>query len=290
MAASTLGQLAMSATGVTGFVPFVVGAIAFICAVLPSALTSTPQPRPLASARLDVMLLYKTSPVAVIASFSCGMANGTFGTLAPVYGYTLGLDAAGIAYLFSITAIVGAIAQIPAGRFSDLVDRRIIMVALATIAALVGAILVVADPREAGAWLYAMFGIYGFAAYPIYAIAAAHANDFAGEGGFAKVAGGMLLILGIGLATGPLLASLLMNIFKPVGFFVITATFHAVIAVTAFLRMRIRPVRDVKGRVRFQIMDSGKPATPEAVVLDPRAEEIQENLPMEPRNVQVGPG
>ncbi len=80
--------------------PFIVGAIAFICAILPSALTSTPQPRPLASAKLDVWLLYKTSPLAVIAAFSVGMANGTFGTLAPVYGYGQGLDAAGIAILF----------------------------------------------------------------------------------------------------------------------------------------------------------------------------------------------
>jgi MFS family permease len=286
MAASTLGQLAMSVTGVTGFIPFVVGAISFICAILPSALTSTPQPRPLASARLDLGLLYRTSPVAVIASFSVGMANGTFGTLAPVYGYRLGLDAAGIAFLFSITAIVGAIAQIPAGRLSDSMDRRIIMVVLGTVAALVGLILVLADPQSAGPWFYVLFGVYGFAAYPIYAIAVAHANDFARDGQFAKVAGGMLLVLGVGLAIGPMLASLIMNVFKPVGLFVVTATFHGALAITAFLRMRIRPIRDAKGRVRFRVMDSGKPATPEAVVLDPRAEETQENLPMEPRNVQ----
>ena len=69
-------------------------------------------------------LLYKTSPLAVIASFACGMANGTFGTLAPVYGYETGLDAAGIALLFAVTAILGAVAQIPAGRISDKIDRR----------------------------------------------------------------------------------------------------------------------------------------------------------------------
>src|SRR5690606_4939709 len=46
MAASTIGQLAMSVTGVEGYIPFVIGAISFICAILPSAMTSTPQPRP----------------------------------------------------------------------------------------------------------------------------------------------------------------------------------------------------------------------------------------------------
>ena len=45
MTASTLGQLAMSVTGVSSHIPFIVGAIAFICAILPTAFTSTPQPR-----------------------------------------------------------------------------------------------------------------------------------------------------------------------------------------------------------------------------------------------------
>ena len=53
MAASTLGQVAMSVTGTAGYVPFVIGAIAFACALLPTAMTSSPQPRPLSSAKSD---------------------------------------------------------------------------------------------------------------------------------------------------------------------------------------------------------------------------------------------
>ncbi len=283
MAASTLGQLAMSVTGVAGYVPFVVGAISLICAVLPSALTSTPQPRPLASAKLDVMALYRTSPVAVVASFSIGMANGAFGTLAPVYGYERGLDAAGIAYLFAITAVLGAVAQIPFGRLSDRIDRRIVMVVQGTVAALIGVIMVIADPPGAGPWLWVLFGIYGLFAYPIWAIAVAHANDFA-KGEFAKVAGGMLLIMGLGLAIGPAVAAVIMNVFKPVGLFFVTLLFHGLLAGFAFVRMRIRPIRDAAGRVRFQIT-ADKPVTQEAVQLDPRAEEEQEIL--EARDVQV---
>jgi MFS family permease len=275
MAASTVGQLAMSVTGVTGYIPFVVGAISFICAVLPSALTSTPQPRPLASARLDVWLLYKTSPLAVIASFACGMANGTFGTLAPVYGHARGLDAAGIAYLFSVTAIVGAVAQIPFGRLSDRMDRRMVIVALSAIAAVAGLLTVLINP-PGGVFMYILFGLYGFSAYPLYAIAVAHANDFAKDGEFARVAGAMLLILGVGLAIGPVLASLVMSVTSPVGLFIITATFHGALAVTAFLRMKIRPVRDARGRVRFRILSAEKGVSPGTVALDPRAEETQE--------------
>jgi len=285
MAASTLGQLAMSVTGVTGYVPFVIGAISFICAVLPTALTSSPQPRPLTSAKLDIRLLYRTSPIAAIAAFSVGMANGTFGTLAPVYGYSQGLDAAGIAFLFAVTAILGASAQIPFGRLSDRMDRRIIMVGLSLVAALAGACLVLINPGP-GVMLYVLFGIYGFAANPIYAIAVAHANDFTKDGEFAKVAGGMLLILGIGLAIGPAVASFVMNALNPVSLFIVTATFHGALAAVTFMRMRIRPFRDDKGRMRFRPMTSDKPATPASIDLDPRADEETASAEREKQEVK----
>ncbi|WP_108395874.1 MFS transporter [Devosia submarina] len=278
MASSTIGQIAMSITGTAGYVPFVIGAISFICAVLPTALTSSPQPKPLSSARIDLRLLYSTSPVAAIAAFSVGMANGAFGTLAPVYGYERGLDASGIALLFSIAAILGAVGQIPLGRLSDRIDRRIVLIGLAGLAALVGALTVIINP-EAGWAMYVLFAAYGFAANPIYAIAVAHANDFAREGDFAKIAGGMLLTLGTGLAIGPAVASMIMGAWSPVGLFVVTAIFHALLGVAAFLRMRIRKSIDAAERTPFQPMGNDKQQTLESIVLDPRTEQDDFVLP-----------
>ena len=271
MASSTLGQIVMSVTGTAGFIPFVLGAISFICAILPTALTSSPQPRPLSSARIDVRLLYATSPVAAIAAFSVGMANGAFGTLAPVYGYQRGLDAHGIALLFAIAAILGAVAQIPFGRLSDRIDRRIVLIGLSAFASLVGLTTVLINP-EAGWVMYLLFAAYGFAANPIYAVAVAHANDFAKDGDFAKIAGGMLLILGVGLAIGPAVASMIMGAWSPVGLFLVTATFHALLALAAFLRMRIRKGIDAADRAPFQPMGNDKQQTLESIVLDPRAD------------------
>jgi len=278
MAASTMGQLAMSVTGTAGYIPFVVGAISFICAVLPTALTSSPQPRPLQSAKLDLKLLYKTSPVAAIAAFSCGMANGAFGTLAPVYGYEQGLDASGIALLFAIAAILGAVAQVPFGRLSDRIDRRLVLIGLSSFAALVGALTAIINP-DAGWAMYVLFAAYGFAANPIYAVAVAHANDFAKDGEFAKIAGGMLLILGTGLAIGPAVASMIMGAWSPVGLFVVTATFHGALAGTAYLRMRVRKSPDASSRAPFQPM-SDKQATPESFALDPRADSDADDFPV----------
>lgn len=271
MAASTLGQFSMSITGIQGYLPFVIGAIALISAFLPIALTTKPQPRPLATAKLNLPLLFRTSPVAVVASFLVGMANGTFGTLAPVFGFLKGLDASDIALLMSIPILLGAIAQVPFGRLSDSIDRRWVIIITSTLAAASGVALVFFNPS--GWLLYVMFGMYGFVAFPIHAISVAHANDFAADGDFGSVAAGMLLTLGVGLAIGPLIAALVMNALQPVSLFLVTASVHAILAVSAFVRMRIRPIDTSEERSPFQPVSIDKTSTPATVALDPRANE-----------------
>jgi MFS family permease len=130
-----------------------------------------------------------------------------------------------------------------------------------------------------GGWLmYVLFACYGFSAYPIYAIAVAHANDFAKKGEFGRVAGGMLLTMGTGLAIGPAIAAVVMNLYQPVGLFIVTATFHGALALTAFLRMKVRPVR-IDGRIRFRAVNPEKGISPGTVALDPRSADNQEDLP-----------
>ena len=65
---------------------------------------------------------------------------------------------------------------------------------------------------------------------------------------FAKISGGMLLIMGVGLAIGPAIAPVLMNNFKPVGMFIVTAAFHGALAVSTLFRMRARPNRHARRR------------------------------------------
>ena len=273
MAASTLGQLGMSITGTAGYLPFVIGALAFMGAVLPTAVSSIRQPAPLTSARLDVALLIKTSPVAVFAAFAVGMTNGTFGTLAPVYGFMLGLNTASIGIIMALTAVMGAIAQIPLGRLSDRFDRRYVLVGTSLVAGLVGLAAVLSNPT--GGWpLYVLFGLYGLSAFPVYAIAVAHANDHANEGEFATIAAGMLLVYGIALAIGPALASYIMEAIGPVGMFVVTASFHLLLAGFAYLRTRIRDPLPDEDKAPFQAMPLGRQnATPETFAFDPRSDE-----------------
>jgi MFS family permease len=279
MAASTLGQLAMSITGTAGYLPFVIGALAFMGAVLPTAVSTIRQPQPLRSSKLDLGLLIRTSPVAAFAAFAVGMTNGTFGTMAPVYGFELGLNAASIAFIMAVAAVAGAVAQIPLGRLSDSVDRRLVLVGTSFVAALVGATTLIFNPGD-GWLLYTLFGLYGLSAYPVYGIAVAHANDHAGEGEFAVIASGMLLIYGMALAIGPIAASFTMEAIGPAGMFAITASFHLLLSGFAYLRTRVREPVPAEDRAPFQAVPTR--TTPETYSFDPRAEDTPDETGSEP--------
>lgn len=276
--ASTAGQLIIAATGVEGYIPFVLAAIAYIGAVLPTAVTRTPQPAPLKSTSFDIGLIYRTSPIAVIAAFSVGMANGAFGTLAPVYGIERGFSTATIAYLMSLAIVSGAIAQVPLGRLSDRIDRRKVMFGVALVGALAGLLMILFNPDE-NVFLYIFFALYGLAAYSLYAIAVAHANDFADDGNFGKIASGMLLVLGSGQMLGPIVASFSMQFFGPVALFMVTVMFHAALAGTAFLRMRVRSLFPAPDRAPFQPLPTERAVTAETIALDPRSDGEDFNIP-----------
>ncbi|HWJ89230.1 MAG TPA: MFS transporter [Pelagibacterium sp.] len=270
--ASTAGQLIISVTGVAGYIPFVLAAIAYIGAVLPTAVTRTPQPAPLQAVSLDLKLLFVTSPVGAIAAFCVGMANGAFGTMAPVYGIERGFATSTIAYLMAMSVLAGAFAQVPLGRLSDRIDRRKVLIGVSLTAVVAGILTMAFNPGE-NALLYILFAAYGMAAYSLYAIAVAHANDFADEGTFAKIASGMLVMMGGGQMLGPIVASYAMQALSPVALFIVPVVFHAVLAATAFIRMRMRQATPAEDRAPFQPIPSEQLVTGETVVLDPRSEE-----------------
>ena len=104
---------------------------------------------------------------------------------------------------------------------------------------------------------------------PLYALAVAHANDFAADDSFVTTAGGLLLVFGIGAAIGPLIASTVMAFAGPGGLFLFTTAVHAALVVFAFARIRVRAAPAEEERSDFVAVPRTSPAFYE---LDPRSE------------------
>ncbi len=266
------GQMIVAAGQVTNETLFMIAAIFFCLSLLPTTMSTAASPRPLSAVSLDLKGLYRNSPVAFVACFLVGVANGGWGTLGAVYGAQIDLSTPQIAVMMSLTVVAGALLQMPAGRVSDRIDRRIVIVVMAALASLFGLALFAAAPRSATA-VITMTAFYGAAAYTLYSLAVAHANDHAGAEDFVKVSGGLLLLYGFGTMAGPVIGAALMEFMRPESLFLATAGAHGAMVVYTALRIARRAAPLQAEKEEFHTMPAERAVTPEALRLDPRGEE-----------------
>lgn len=246
----TIGQMALTLSDPRAFTLFGLASIVISLAAVPVALTKASAPQPLATVSIRPRYLYKISPVGFLGCLAVGLANGPFWSLAPVYAQRVDGNVAWIAIFMSICVIAGAVGQYPLGRLSDHIDRRIVIILSCLGAAVAGLSLAVIDHNWQAGFL-AAGAVYGLFAFPLYALAVAHLNDFVEEDGFVEAASGLLLVFAIGAVVGPLIASAIMRFFGVDMLFAYTACVHLCMAIYAFYRLRQRAAPLAEDRVQF---------------------------------------
>src|SRR6185436_18990319 len=75
----------------------------------------------------------RAAPVAVAGCFTAGLITGSFYALVPVYGQSSGRSVFEISWYVALAVFGGLLLQVPVGRLSDSVNRRLVagLVALA---------------------------------------------------------------------------------------------------------------------------------------------------------------
>lgn len=263
------GQMSVAFGDITQTTFFMIAGILYCLALLPTAVSTASSPAPLKEVKLDLKMIYRNSPVSFVAMLFVGIANGAFGTLAPVFGAEVGLTTFTIATMMSITIFSGAVMQLPAGRMSDRMDRRYVLAGLAAIAGLSGLAITIVKPSGLTV-LYGLIALYGAMSYTLYSIIVAHANDYADSDQFVTVSGGLLLLYGVGTILGPLVGGITMG-YSPYLLFAVTAASHLAVAGYALFRTRMRAAIPAEDREHFASIPSARSATPESINLDPRA-------------------
>ena len=268
------GQMAVAFIDIHTQTLFMVAGIFYCVAMLPTLISTAQAPKPLSEVHLDLTALYKNSPVSFVGILLIGIANGAWGTLGAVFGSKAGLSAGDIALMMTITIFAGAAMQFPAGRMSDLMDRRYVLAILSGIAFLAGIQMFLLEPMNVVTVLI-LVGVYGATANALYPIAVAHANDFAKPSEFLNVSGGLLLLYGIGTVIGPSIGGPIMQQFGPYALFGVTAGAHILITVHAIIRSRLRAPIPVGERDVYSSVSSGTQTTPESLALSPRSQASQ---------------
>ncbi|MEP2706788.1 MAG: MFS transporter [Roseibium sp.] len=231
-----LGQVTTATMSVSSFVPFVIASVAVSLAVMPVSLTTSAQPAPITLVRFRPVQLYKNSPAAFVGIFFIGISQGALLALSPLYGSQIGLSTNQSSFYAAAIIGGGLLAQWPVGRFSDMIDRRVVLVFMGVATAASASAIVFFSPTvffvaAAAAILVGMFS------QPLYAIAVAHAFDHASTEDFVETSSGMLLFFGMGSIVGPLLASLLMSQVGPSGLYIMVIIVNLMMA--AFLLTRV---------------------------------------------------
>jgi MFS family permease len=266
--ASTLGQFLLAANEPRTALPFAMLTILICLSLVPVSLTQTVAPPVPRSAALRVGNLYRVSPLAIVACFGLGVANGAFWALAPATLAAAGQPTSFVASFMAAALIGGALLQWPVGRISDFFDRRTVLAAGLFAAALGGFGLALAQQAGNDA-LLAAAAIFGAAMFPLYSICVAHANDFAAPEAFLEVSSGLLLANAAGSILGPLVAAALTASLGARALFLFIGAVLLLLGLYAIYRMTRRPAAAVELHNEFVPVPR---TTPTVFTLDPRQE------------------
>lgn len=238
----TVGQFMIMLADPGGLTLFTLVSILVSVAVVPVALSGAAAPQPIETFRIRFAKLFRTSPIAFTGCLGVGLANGAFWTLAPVFVERSGFGIPAVAMFMSATVLGGAAGQWPVGRFSDKMNRGLLIVIMSACAAALGVAVIVSSSASLP-WLLAAAAGWGAFSFPLYAVTVAQANDRALSTEFVETSGGLLLTYAAGAVIGPLAATGFMDILKPGGLYAFTAATHLLVVGFAYWQLqRERPV------------------------------------------------
>ena len=265
----TVGQMLLTLADPLTFTLFGLASVLVSLSAVPVAFTKASPPAHVKAIQIRPVYLFMISPVGLIGSLAVGLANGSFWTLAPIFAQSENGNVSSVAVFMSVAIIAGAAGQYPLGRLSDSVDRRKVII-LASLGAAMAGIGLTLIGHHSGPGFFGIAALFGFFAFPIYALAVAHLNDFVEEDGFVEAASGLLLMFAAGAVVGPLIASALMRFYGVNALFAYTATVHIAMAAYAFYRLNKRAPAMEEDRVNF--VDSIRVAQTVAVI-DPLSDQ-----------------
>lgn len=262
------GQLALGRVGAAEPGWFEVAGAVFVAALIPVALTHTPEPPPPRLQLLGPRALLRLAPAAVVGCAASGLLNSAVLGLTPVFGARLGLPVPLIVWLLTAIQLGSLTLQWPLGRLSDRIDRRRVVVGCALAVAALSVLVALAGARPAP--LLVLFFLWGGSSLTFYAVCVAHAGDHAEPDQMVGVSSGCLLAWAAGAAVGPTAAAPFLDLAGPKGLFLYAAAVAAGLALFVLFRVGRRAPVPPATREGFVNVPATSPALAD---IDPRVPE-----------------
>lgn len=266
-----IGQFSISLGDIMSPALFIICALMFMFALMPTTLTTAASPNPMERADFNIKSLFERSPISVVTALMCGFIMGSWGTLAPVYVTMEGLTTREGAIMLAMAMLGGAILQYPMGFLSDRIDRRQVMI-LASFIGVFACVAALILGNENRVLFFICIFAFGVGIFPLHGIAIAHANDFSELDQFVETSSGLLIVYGVGTVIGPILSALILNHFGSQGLFIALIWPFCVVIAYAIYRINQREQPKDEERSDFAVTPMEQAMTPQAFELDPRAD------------------
>lgn len=259
LGAVTAAQYLIPTVGISGFDLFAIISLALTLSLVPISFADRSSPQVPEAVRFELGALWTISPLATVGCLAVGLSNSTFRALGPIYAVDLGFSITDIATFMSIGIFGGVVLQYPLGHYSDRLDRRVVIL-LATLGALGATLFLVFGAGQSPMANFIGIFVFGAFAMPLYSLCSAHANDHAAPGQHAIVSAGTLFYWSLGAIVGPMIASVLLDLFGARSLFIYMAAVLALFSAFTLQRMAARgPVPAEKRRMRFRVLLRNSP-------------------------------
>ena len=282
----SIGMLLLNISEPKAYEPFILVSVLLSLALVPILLTKRPAPKFKKIGTISVKELYEISPLGSVSSFATGMIHAAFFSLISVYATKAGFTLFETSILLFVSTVTGVIGQVPIGYFSDIYDRRkvIVITTFAGSALAFFSILSSSDPLQNTYYMdefalkkilfFLFVGAYTSLCLPLFSLNLAHTNDFVPKEKFVAAGGGLQLVFGFGAISGPIICSIFIGWFGLNGFFIFLILIHALIGIFGLYRMRVRETAENPDST-FTPMPAT--ITPAGLELDPDSPETLDN-------------
>ena len=225
-----------------GFGLFIIPSVLVSLAFMPILLAATPAPTFDQIRPMSFRKLFDISPLGCVGMLLTGGIYSAMFGMSSVWGALIGLSIGQIAAFVAALYIGGLILQYPIGWVSDQVDRRVLVLWMAGIGALLMLIATIFSLPFNIVLVIAV--LLGGTINPLYSLLIAHTNDFLGQEDMAAASAGLIFLNGFGAIFGPLITGWLMGLVGPRGFFLFIGVLFAALAGYAAWRMLRRTTPD----------------------------------------------
>ena len=276
-----IGMFLLNFNSPKNFQPFILVSVITSAALIPILLTKKKPPTFKKIKAMNLKELYDASPFGMVSSLFYGTIQSALFTLLAVYATSMNFSILEISIVTFLLATSGSLAQFPIGKFSDIYDRRKVIV-YSTFGASIFSIIAILVSRQmylpdglatSKTWFYIFFVLFSFCSLPMFSLILAHTNDHISKDRFVSAGAGLQFAFGLGAISGPFLCSIFMDIVGPNGFFVFLFFFHSIIGIFGIYRMKVRGTVD---NPDSQFVAMPQTITPAGIELNPTTEPIED--------------